>query len=361
MSAAAELLAGELAAFERALEDALAPQADYLTAVERALYRRGRRVRPTLLLLCARIAQPAAAHAGPLPGKVVRAAVSLELLHVATLIHDDVVDDAAVRRGGPSVNAARGRDAALLLGDLQFVQALRCFAAAVDGERDMELVRLVLDAGFDLCRGQLDELAAPSAPGAAPLATAALRERWLRTIDRKTAALFGLACECGALLGGGRRRLAALLGRSGRLLGRAFQAMDDLRDLVEPQASSGKPRGADLAQGRVSLPLILAADELAPDSPARAVLSGERVPAALVADAADEVAATRGFLAAYAQARSYALEAADLLELLPRSPYRRALAALAHDVVDRGFARPPARGGETRWPLPTAATTSSAS
>lgn len=344
-AAAAELLADELAAFDRSLDAALEPQADYLSEVERTLYRRGKRVRPMLLMLSARLAQPATASPQPLPAKTVRAAVSLEMLHVATLIHDDIVDSAATRRGIASVNAARGRDVALLVGDLQVVQALRCVAGAVSTQSDMTLVRLVLDAGFNLCRGQLDELAATPA-----MSPDELRERCLRTIDRKTAVLFGLACEAGALLGGGRRRAAWALGRYGRLLGRAFQLMDDLRDLVEPETRSGKPRGADLAQGRVALPVIYACAELPPDSPAHAALRGERVPPELVERAADEVAGTGGFLRAYAEARDAVLEAVDMLRPFPDGEYRGALEAFAYDVVNRGFSNEPLTEEEAPCP-----------
>lgn len=339
----ADLLADELKGFDRALDAALKPQDGYLTEVERTLYRRGKRTRPILLLLSARLVESPDAAREPMSAKTIRAAVSLEMLHVATLIHDDIVDDAASRRGVSSVNAARGRDVALLVGDLQFVQALRCFAAAVSTEADMQLVRLVLDAGFNLCRGQLDELAAPEA-----LDVTAMHERWARTAHRKTATLLGLACEAGALLGGGRKRAAWQLGRYGRLLGRAFQIMDDLRDMIEPETHSGKPRGADLAQGRATLPLIYACDDLAADSPARLALRAERVPPDLVEQAADDVVATAGFMRAYAEARATVIEAVTLVEAFPQSPYRQALEALAYDIVNRGFTDTP---NATRAPM----------
>jgi heptaprenyl diphosphate synthase len=334
-SAAGEggLLGEELAAFERTLGAALAAQGEYLTEVEMRLYAGGKRLRPRVLMLSARAVQDEGARGRPLPDKAVRAATSLEMLHVASLVHDDIVDRAEDRRGAPSVSAARGRDVALVVGDLQFVQALRCFADAVETERDMQLVRMVLAVGYRICCGQLDEMAVErDAP------TAELRASYMRTADRKTAILFALACECGAALGGGGHGAALMLGRYGRALGRSFQIMDDLRDLVEPAERAGKPRAADLAQGRLSLPLILAGDGLPPDGPARAALRGERLAPAAALAAAAEVAAGEGFTGAYAEARRQALRALAALRELPPSDYTAALRELALEVVDRGFA-----------------------
>ena len=331
-----ELLAEELAAFERALSDALEPQSAYLTEVERAMYRGGKRVRPMLLILAARVSQPAPAHARPLEEKTIRAAAALEMLHVASLIHDDIVDAAPLRRGSATVGAARGPHVALLVGDLQFVQALRCFASAVSTQRDMTLVRVVLDAGFNLCCGQLDELVAT--PGATPEAR---RDQWIRTADRKTSALLGMACETGAMLVNARHRATWALGRYGRLVGRAFQIMDDLRDMVESEARAGKRRGTDLIQGRVTLPLIYAEPDLPVGSPALGVLRGQAVEPHLAERAADDIVATPGFLRAYAEGRQAVVDAVGLLASFPEGPYRAALEAIAYDVVNRQFADDP--------------------
>ncbi|MBP8807907.1 MAG: polyprenyl synthetase family protein [Kofleriaceae bacterium] len=150
-----------------------------LTSVERAFYERGKRVRPIMLLLSARL------HAGAarLPEKAIMAAVSLEMLHVATLIHDDVIDDAPLRRGLPSIHAARGPAAAIVLGDMQFVQAIRTFVDAIDTESEMGLVKLVLDTAFRICAGELEEL--ETDPAAPP---AVLRSRASPTTVRSRAA-----------------------------------------------------------------------------------------------------------------------------------------------------------------------------
>src|SRR6185295_4980657 len=127
----------------------------YLTKIEYDLYAHGKKIRPVMLLLSARMMHGADT---PLPMKAIQGAVSLEMLHVATLIHDDIVDGALTRRGLQSVNAARGVGTSVIVGDLQFVQAIRGFVEAIDTQNDMTLVKLVLDTAFKICCGELDEL-----------------------------------------------------------------------------------------------------------------------------------------------------------------------------------------------------------
>ncbi|MGW2601074.1 polyprenyl synthetase family protein [Streptomyces klenkii] len=322
----ADLLAGDLAPFDAFLAEALAPQEDYLSDTERALYGHGKRLRPAILLLAARMVHGPA----PLPRKVVQGAVSLEMLHVATLIHDDVIDDSALRRGLPSVNAARGTETAVLVGDLQFVQAIRGFVRAVDRDRDMALIELVLDTAFQIGCGELDELRTDMS-----LDPARLIRRYWRTADRKTAVLFGLAAEAGVTLAGGRTSDARRAGFSGRRLGRALQVMDDLFDLAQDEADSGKPRGMDLLRRRASLPLVYAMEELGPDHRVSRVLRGEAVDADGLERCVAAVRGSAAFSRAYADARTQALEAIELLRPFPASRYRYALEDLALHIVDR--------------------------
>ncbi|GHF52925.1 polyprenyl synthetase [Streptomyces mashuensis] len=325
-----ELLADELPRYEGILDTALAPQRPYLTENEYALYGSGKRLRPAVLLLCARLAQ----ESGPLPEKALRGAVSLEMLHIATLVHDDVVDGSALRRGLPSVNAVRGTETAVLVGDLQFVQAVRGFADAIEHGDDMRLVRLVLDAAFEICCGELDELTVD--PSWDP---AVLTDRYWRTAERKTAELFGLAAESGVLLAGGHRSDARRAGFYGRRIGRAFQVMDDLFDLVQDPADSGKPLGVDLLRRRASLPLIYAMAELGPGHRVSRVMRGEDLgdqdgPDGIRRVTA-EIRASSGFARAYADARAQALDAIEHLRPFPAGRYRHALEDLALHVVDR--------------------------
>jgi heptaprenyl diphosphate synthase len=264
---ARELVSGDLVRFTQTLEAALAPQKEYLTPTEYALYRRGKKLRPVMLLLSARVC---AGGGEELPYKAIRAATSLEMLHVATLIHDDIVDVAPVRRGMPSVFADRGTEMAVLIGDMQFIQAIRCFADGVETQEDMRLVRLVLEVGFRICCGEIDELQTDLARN-----TDDLRERYFSTVDRKTAALLGLAGAAGASLVGARTRVTVMLSRFGRCFGRAFQIMDDLFDFVRPDGVAGKAQGTDLRQRRLTLPVINALDTLPPDHFVRRILGGD--------------------------------------------------------------------------------------
>ncbi|WP_274918673.1 polyprenyl synthetase family protein [Streptomyces sp. WZ-12] len=322
----AELLADDLPHFETILDEALAPQQDYLSVTEHALYRQGKRLRPAVLLLAARTVFGSA----PLPRKVLQGAVSLEMLHVATLIHDDVIDDSALRRGLPSVNAARGREAAVLVGDLQFVQAIRGFVRTIDRDRDMALIELVLDTAFQIGCGELDELQTDLSQEPARLV-----QHYWRTADRKTAVLFGLAAEAGVTLAGGRTSDARRAGFVGRRLGRALQVMDDLFDLAQDEFGSGKPQGMDLLRRRASLPLVYAMEELGPRHRVSRVMRGEPLDAAGLERCVAEVRGTTGFARAYADARAQALEAIELLRPFPANRYRHALEDLALHIVDR--------------------------
>lgn len=328
------LVAADLARFETTLAAALAPQADYLSETEYETYRRGKKLRPLILLLSSRLCADGTPE---LPQKVINASVSLEMLHVATLIHDDIVDVAPMRRGLQTVYSERGTEMAVLIGDLQFIQAIRCFAEGIDTQSDMHLVRMVLDVGFQICCGELDEIMTDPA-----LDAETLEKRYMRTVNRKTAALFALACESGALLTGAGKTEAFHLSQFGRRFGVAFQIMDDVFDFVRPEELSGKAAGKDLEQGRVTLPLIYALPELRADHPAHRIMRRQPFTPEELHETVRDVVASDGMLRAYSKARKIGLEAVDFLGEFPQSPYRDALIAMAHYVIDRGFLSPEA-------------------
>lgn len=328
---ALEFLADDIKRFDKEILLALEPQKPYLTDVEIEIYTKGKRIRPLLLLIAARIGGQVALDE-ELPIRVIKAATSLEMLHVATLIHDDIIDKAPKRRGSLSVNEARGSDVALLVGDMQFVNAVRCFAGAIEAQEDMHLVQMVLDVGFKICCGELDEIMTDP-----NWSTERLKHRYLRTIDRKTAILIELACESGATLMRSRKTAIWKLGRYGRLLGRAFQMMDDLRDFTEDEEESGKKRGIDLRMRRPTLPIIYAMQELGDDSRVSRIIRGEQVEEAEMQLAINEVMFSDGFQEAYKEVRRTIIEAQDCLSFFPDSKLKTLLSDIANYVVDKGF------------------------
>jgi len=192
----------------------------------------GKRLRPMLVLLCA----------GEAAGeRAVRAAAAIELVHMATLVHDDVLDAAPLRRGRPTVAATSGRERATATGDLLFSRAFALLAAA----GDLRAIELLSGASVALARGELAQR-----QDAYDLSIG--ERRYLERCRLKTAALF----ECACLLGHDDDSLGAF----GASIGLAFQLLDDVLDVSGPPERTGKARGTDLLDGTVTLPLILAAD-----------------------------------------------------------------------------------------------------
>jgi geranylgeranyl pyrophosphate synthase len=273
----------------------------------------GKRLRPLLVLLAAGPPVDDAAD-------VVRAAVAVELVHSATLVHDDVLDAAALRRGRPTVWAAAGRDMAIAVGDLLFSRAFA--ELALTGS--LAAVRTLSRASSALAEGEL--LQREDAWNGDVTV-----ERYLRRCELKTAALFEAACELGAQHGGrvAERGLRAF----GRRIGLAFQLLDDVLDVSGPPERTGKPRGTDLLDGTVTLPLILARER---DPALRELdLRAIRDPDA-AAEVCDRVAAT----GALEVARRRALEVvAEAKTALPdgrlADGQRTALELVADSVVDR--------------------------
>jgi geranylgeranyl pyrophosphate synthase len=271
----------------------------------------GKRLRPLLVFVAA----------GPLSSAgeagVLRAAVAVELIHSATLVHDDVLDAAPLRRGRPTVVATAGRAIATATGDLLFSRAFAELAAS----RRVDELRVLSDASSALADGELLQRA-----DAWNLATT--RERYLERCDLKTARLFQAACELGALEGGGP---AELLGRFGRRIGLAFQLLDDVLDVSGPAERTGKHRGTDLLDGTVTLPLILARE----CDPALGTLDlrAVRTPAR-AEEVCEAIAATGALDLARAEALAIVAEAKVDLPALPEAQ-RGALELVADGVVDR--------------------------
>ncbi|MEI8633325.1 polyprenyl synthetase family protein [Vibrio sp. PP-XX7] len=324
------LMSQEMKGLERELMIALEPQRDYLSKAEMSLYQGGKKLRPLILMLTARLFK----QEGDLPVKVLRASASLEMLHVATLIHDDIVDHASLRRGQHSVNAARGTEMAILIGDMQFLQSVRCFVDMVEDDTDMQLVKWVLDSAFDICRGEIDEM--ETEPYWHP---DSLLKRYLMTIDRKTSVLFGLASEAGAALMKARTSQLRRLSSFGRYMGRAFQMMDDIYDLAHSDKEAGKRKGIDVHQRRLTLPIIHAIKLFGDSHPMVRYIRNQNDEADIeqINDWVEEIRRSEAFTTAYGQARDTALQAVEFLENLPEGPHLDALRDITMHCVDRSY------------------------
>jgi geranylgeranyl pyrophosphate synthase len=273
----------------------------------------GKRLRPVLVFLSA---------AGRGDGRLVAAAAAVELLHMATLVHDDVLDRAELRRGRPTVFAEGGRSAATATGDLLFSRAFAELAST--GSRDA--VRALSAASSALARGELMQRADAWREDVTP-------ERYLERCRLKTASLFDASCRLGALFGG-RPDLADALGHFGERVGLAFQLLDDVLDVSGPPERTGKPRGTDLLDGTVTLPLILAR-RIAPDLAAldlRATVTDQGQAATIC----DRIALTDALVRARRQALEHVREAKDTLAALELTDdRRRPLDLVADGVVQR--------------------------
>lgn len=272
----------------------------------------GKRLRPLLVLLAA----------GPRPAdeaRLVRAAVAVELVHSATLVHDDVLDEAPLRRGRPTVVATAGPGMATATGDLLFSRAFA--ELAVPGGL-VEGVRALSAASSALARG---ELLQREDAWAAQVTV----DRYLERCELKTACLFKAACELGTLEAGGGHGVA--LGAFGRRVGLAFQILDDVLDVAGPAQRTGKHRGTDLLDGTVTLPLILARAR----DPAIAATDLRSVRTALQAEAVcDAVIASGALGEARERALGMVAEAKADLPGLPAAQHR-ALELVADSVVER--------------------------
>lgn len=277
----------------------------------------GKRFRPLLALLAAHFGDPSAA-------EVVPAAVVVELTHLATLYHDDVMDEAVVRRGAVSANARWDNTVAILTGDFLFSRA-----SSILADLGPEAVRIQARTFERLCTGQILETVGP---GRGEDAVA----HYLHVITEKTGSLIATSGLFGAMFAGAPARVVDVVRRYSEAIGVAFQLSDDLIDVAAERAVSGKTPGTDLREGVRTLPVLYA---LASDDPAEArlreLLGGPLTDDARHAEALVLLRSSPAMDRARETLASYADVAAALLDELPDVPAREALALLAEFVVAR--------------------------
>jgi heptaprenyl diphosphate synthase/octaprenyl-diphosphate synthase len=275
----------------------------------------GKRIRAALALLAAQLGRYDL-------DRVVHSAAAVELIHAASLVHDDLVDEAERRRGTVTVHTRWDGDVALMVGDYLFALAAAEMALAPDPR----IIEYFSRGVMTICEGELSPVM-----DVAPLDVAT--EQYLYKIGCKTAALFEAACKAGMVCGGGTQDQVDALGRFGQDLGLAFQIVDDVLDYTADEATLGKPAGNDLREGTITLPLIYAVAAGGGGALAE-VLDARPIDEARIAWAIGEVRRL-GTARAMQDARRYAETALTHLQSFPDSPARQALSQIAQFVVTR--------------------------
>jgi geranylgeranyl pyrophosphate synthase len=308
----------DLVAVEAKLrEAALANQHPALTsALEHLLGSGGKRVRPATALLVARLF-------GAPQRRAVALAAAIEMLHTATLVHDDLIDGSLLRRGLPTLNAQWTPGATVLTGDFLFARAAE-LASESESVRVMNVFARTL---MVIVNGELNQMFVGRGQ--------ASREAYLERIYAKTASLFAVAAEAAAVLGEADERTIAALRYYGREVGMAFQIVDDVLDFTGDQARLGKPVGSDLRQGLFTLPVLCYLERHPDDRDVAALLNGRSGDGDRVDRVVQAVRASGAIDEALDEARAYVARAMAALAPLPDNDYRRALHALADYFVSR--------------------------
>lgn len=316
---------------ERSMRDQLASESEVIAAVgDHVLASGGKRVRPALLLLCAELC----GYTGP---RRVQVAAAVELLHTATLLHDDVVDFSALRRGKPSAMALWGNRRAVLAGDFFYARA----SSMIVEDGDLDVLWVFSNTIRLMAEGEILQLQRSFDPEVT-------EAQYYAVIDRKSAALLAAACEAGAILGGVTRAERRQIAEFGRELGLAFQIRDDALDYEAGADVLGKPPWTDLREGKVTLPLLLALKRSTPAERAavaaalkglarRDAQDGEAGPVTQqeLSPALEIVARYRGVEDAVRRAEEHVARARSAVAPFPDGPAKEALAAAADFVVAR--------------------------
>ena len=281
------------------------------------LLAKGKMVRPTLLLLASHVDGASEPRATTLAGVA-------ELIHLATLVHDDAVDHSVMRRGRPTINALFSHQVSVIMGDFLYSRALSELVRL----GDMEPLAVFTAASNALTLGEMRQLSALDA-------LAFTEADYDTLIESKTASWFAAACEVGAVCGARRYRTA--LTRFGQRLGMAFQVADDLLDYTEAQETTGKPTGLDLREHKVTLPLISALRTMSPGARRRvdALFANPDPDDVLIAEVVEIVREEGGLEYARRRGEEFAQQAEEALNEVPESAYRSSLGEAIGYVMDR--------------------------
>jgi len=314
------LVAGDLARVEKAIELDTVASVEAVTAIAHYLQANGgKRLRPLLVMLTARAG-------GDESDAPVRLGAIVEIVHTATLVHDDVIDEADVRRGRASTNKRWGNPISVLAGDWLYMQAFNLTLR----ERNFHLLDLVIELTQTMVEGELIQ---HQMVGRLDVS----EQEYLDLVHRKTAWLFSVCARFGAVVAGVSEEEEERFGQYGWNLGMAFQLIDDVLDLAATEETLGKPVGNDLREGKVTLPLILALNDCSDAD--RALVETvirdqgyQNVPSERILELLNK---NRSIEIVHQRALDFATAASEELSWLPESPYKRALLSIPQWIVER--------------------------
>lgn len=314
------LVADELAKLEETLESVADVDYPFLDdLLHHILKGRGKRLRPAIVFLVTGLVRGDKERSLPL-------AASVEVLHTATLVHDDLVDNSFVRRGLPTLNAIASQGVTVLVGDYLFAVA----AEYANRSRNLQVMDVVTRTLQIIIHGELRQI----------FSIGNWRQSlddYYRKIESKTAALFAASSECAAILAGLSPREVEVLRSYGHNLGTAFQIADDILDFVGDEKTLGKPVGSDLRQGTVTLPALYAMQSSPEGERILALLEGNGDRESNMRQAVQLIRQSSAIEASYATAADFAAKAKAAVMEFPPSSYRDALVYLADYAVERNY------------------------
>jgi len=309
----------DLAAVEAKMREAMIDQHPAISeALEHLLASGGKRVRPAVALLASYLLDGD-------PTRSILLAAAVEMLHTATLVHDDMIDGSLLRRGTPTLNAHWSPAITVLTGDYLFARAAE-LTSQTDSVRVMNMFARTL---MIIVNGEINQ----QLGGRSQVS----REAYLQRIYAKTASLFALATEAAAVLSYANERDAAALRLFGQEVGMAFQIVDDIFDFTASESRLGKPVGSDLRLGIFTLPVLCYLEKNPDDRDVAALLDGRAGDAEIADRVVQSVRNSGAILSAQKEARAYVVRAQTALGTLPDNRYRRALSGLADYFVSRNL------------------------
>jgi heptaprenyl diphosphate synthase len=315
-----EPIVADLQEFERRLVDSIAADLGPMaSAMEHIVKAGGKRLRPALVILSGRLGSADR-------DSIFNIAMGIEFIHTATLVHDDLIDNSPTRRGIRTIHEALGPNPAIIIGDYYFAKGANLLSSIGSPAIDAAISHAVMT----ICMGELLQMTSRNDYEQS-------LESYYRKIERKTATLVGTCCSSGAIVSGQSEEAVQTLRRYGHNLGMAFQIVDDVLDYVASSDEMGKPVGADLRQGTVTLPLMLALQDPDAGPALRRLLASNELSDSDYDEVVALVRDSRAIDAAERHAHDFATRARDELAVFPESVTRATLERICDYVVERRF------------------------